>query len=409
MPTLRLLALALALLASSLPAQLNPGDIGVTWLSTSSFSVLRAAGGSTVFNIGSFQGTGNTSTILLDPTTPDSFLIAGGGFIGRATITGSSAAYTLLTGAAGLSVQLGYDGATFVSADFDSDQLLRFDPESGAVTPITSGPQPWGADLNACTIDPSTGVIYAGGNGGLWEVPPGSATPQLRATGWQGASVSAFVTGIAIDPLSFEPVLTILTVNRVVRVSSSGTLTNLVNPGAIPGPNAIDVDENGDFIVGASFGQIYRVPRAGGTPILLGTAGGVIGAATGVARVQSNFRSYLTPTGSGSAHLALRSMPAGSLGGWTVASLDLSAPPGGGPVFGITPDAFTFQIITANPAATPGNPFHFTLPVSAPLYPTSALFFPTLTFPPGSGLDVLGVATLPNGQFSVTPPRRSLH
>jgi hypothetical protein len=378
-------------------------------LSSDSFSVLHANGTTTVFNVGSFLGTGTTSTILLDPDSPQSFLISGGGFIGRATVTGpTTAIYTLLTASAGLAVQLGYDGATFVVADFDSDQLLRFSPSSGAVTPITTGPQPWGTSLNAATVDPSTGAIYAGGNDGIWVLPAGSSMPQPLAGGWQGGLVSAFVSGIAIDPVTFEAVITILTLNRVVRVAANGALTDLVSPGSIPGPNAIDVDENGDFVVGASFGQVHRVPRTGGTPMLLGTAGGVIGAATGVARVRDTFRPYLTPQGGGSASLALRGIPSGAVEGWTIPSLDMTFPVGSGPVFGISPDALTFLVISSNPTPAPGNIFHFTLPATPPSYPADEFVFPAGTFPPGLGVDVVGVAVFPGTPPQVSAPRRSL-
>lgn len=405
MPSRCLLVLALA--AAGASAQLAPGDIGVTWLSPSSFSILRAAGGSAVINVGSFQGTGNTATILLDPQVPDAFLIGGSGFVGRAVITGAASAnYTPVTNAVSLPAQMSWDGAALVVMDYGTDQVLSLDPGSGAVTNLTTGPQPWGTELNAGVLDPYSGRIYAGGLNGIWMIPPGSAAPVPYANGWVPMGGSSYVSGIVIDPVTFEPVATLLGVNRVVRVTAGGTLVNLVNPGAIPGPNAIDVDANGDFVVGASFGQIYRVPRAGGAPVLLGTAAGVVGAATGVASAQGIFRAFLTPGGAGAATLAISGVPAGTIEGWTFPTLDTALPPGAGPVFGVSPDALTWFVLGTYPAAQPGFIFHWTWPAGPGLFPAAAFALPPGALPAGLVLDLIGLAVGPGFALTPTPARR---
>src|SRR5690606_24324366 len=134
-------------------------------------------------------------------------------------------------------------------------------------------------------------------------IAPGSATPLPYAMNWSPGM--SYVSGIAIDPVTFEPVATLLTVNRIVRIAANGSFTDLVPPGSVPGPNSIDVDPAGDFIVGACFGQTHRVPRAGGSPVLFGTASGVFGAATGTAVARPPFRAVLVPRGGGAATLAI--------------------------------------------------------------------------------------------------------
>ena len=60
-----------------------------------------------------------------------------------------------------------------------------------------------------------------------------------------------------------------LTVNRMIRVSGTGAVTDVAPPFSIPGPNGLDVDHNGDYVTGGGTGQVYRVPHAGGAPVLL--------------------------------------------------------------------------------------------------------------------------------------------
>ncbi len=391
------------LLASHSSAQLAPGDIGVTGFSTTSFTLLRAAGGATVFNIGSFGGTGTTQAILYDPSTANSFLVGGVGFVGRVTITGTTTAtYALIPASVGVIAQMSFDGPSVVVADSGTQQVYRLNPSNGAITPITAGAQPWGTALNSGVFDPISGDIYVGANNAVFRIPAGSSVPQPFASGWTAGSSS--VSGLAMDPVTGRPCGALLTVNRIVRFDAGGVLTNLCPSGATPGPNSLDVDANGNFIVGASFGDIYRVPNAGGSAQLLGNATGVIGAATGASPVVPPFRLTATPLGAGAATLAITGVPAGTIEGFTAASLDVSLPVGAGFLFGLNPDAFTTALVTAFPTAVPGSPIHWTWPVTpSSLFPASPLSFGPGSLAPGLTLDLMGVAFNPAFQVRTTP------
>lgn len=397
----------ICLLLSSANGQINPGDIGVTWISSSQFSILRANGSSTVFNTGGFLGAGSSSTLTLSPIEPNTYWIGGSGFIGRAQITGPSTVnYSLISNGVPLPAQFAWDGSSLIVFDSGTDQIVQVNINSGSVTNLTSGTQPWGIDLNAGYLDPSSGRMFAGGNNGIWVIEPGSTTPLPYASGWVTPAQSSYVTGIAIDRESGEPVATILAVNRVVRIDQNGVLTNLVPQGSIPGPNSIEVDDAGDFIVGASFGQIYRVPRAGGSPQPLGTASGVIGAATGASPLRSSFQVYLTPQGQGAALLAMNRVPSTALEGFTFASLDVALPVGQGGALGLVPDALTLFLFNSFPVPAPGSFPHWTYPTGALLFPDVPVTFAPGFFPNGLVIDVLGVAVSPSLGLIPTAVRR---
>jgi hypothetical protein len=107
--------------------------------------------------------------------------------------------------------------------------------------------------------------------------------------------------------------------------------------------------------------------------------------------------------GSGGVSLALGAIPPGTLQGFTVASFDVSLPVGSGPIFGFNPDAFSFALVNGNPTAMPGNPFHWTWAVAAPLYPAAALVTGPGILPPGTVLDLIGVALNSGGHLVPTP------
>jgi hypothetical protein len=389
--TIAALLATIVLFTQTAAAQLVIGDLGVTGFSSAQFAILHANGTSTVHSGLSFGGT--THAILYDPSHPGSFLVGGIGFLGRVTIAGGVATYAPLTNAIGIVSQISFVGLELIVCDSATDQILRVDPDSGAFIPLTSGPQPWGTDLSSACYDPFTGDVFAGGNNGIWRLPAGSATPVAYASSWTGGS--SFVSGLAIDPVSHEIVATLLTVNRFVRIDANGVLTNVSPSGSMPGPNAIDVDQNGDFIVAASFGQTYRVPNGGGAPVLIGTAAGAGGAATGVSTVIESFTLSAVPTGSGGLSMGFSAIPTGTVEGFTLASFDVSLPVGAGPIFGFLPDTFTFALVNAFPFAAPGNPIHWTWPESAPTFPAGPFFVAPGTLPAGTVIDLLGLALAP--------------
>jgi hypothetical protein len=93
------------------------------------------------------------------------------------------------------------------------------------------------------------------------------------------------VTGIAFDAITGDVLATVLTVNRVVRVDASGAVSNVAPPGSVPGPNALDIDQNGDLVAGGGTGQVYRIPRAGGSPTFLVNNTSPLGNVNGIAVV----------------------------------------------------------------------------------------------------------------------------
>jgi hypothetical protein len=249
-------------------AQVAVGDIAITGFSSTAFGILGAGGGVTGYTTPGFQGTGLSQTILWDRQTPNSFLVGGSGFVGRATITGpGSVSYGLVTANVGTVVQMSWDDAGFiVFVDSTTLQVRRLDPQTGAVADLTTGPQPWGSTLSAGAFDPATGDVVVGSSGDIFRLLAGGTTV-LPITSGLGGSVS----GITFDPVTGEVIATVLTVNRVIRIDASGNVSDIAPPFAVPGPNALDVDQNGDFITGGGVGQIYRVPRDGGAPVQIGS------------------------------------------------------------------------------------------------------------------------------------------
>jgi hypothetical protein len=132
--------------------------------------------------------------------------------------------------------------------------------------------------LSASALDPVTGDVVLGGDGAIYRLANGTptATPVV-------GSLGGFVSAIAFDPVTGEILATVLTVNRLIRVDGGGTVTNVAPPGSVPGPNALDVDENGDLVTGGGTGQVYRVPRAGGAPVFLASNTSPANAVNGLA------------------------------------------------------------------------------------------------------------------------------
>lgn len=261
-------ALSSVLFAATTSAQLATGDVAVTGFSDSVFGVLQPNGAVTGYATPGFQGTGiaTSQAILWDRANPQDFLVAGFGFVGRATILGpGTVAYSLITNNVGVVSQMSWlDAGLVVLIDSGTSQVRLLDLGSGTVSDLSSGPQPWGADASAGAVDPRTGDVLVGGNGGIHRWPFGGGAASTLVTGLGG-----YVTGIAFDPTNGDVLATVLTVNRVIRIDGSGTVSDVAPPFSVPGPNALVVDQDGDLVTGGGTGQVYRIPRAGGTPVFL--------------------------------------------------------------------------------------------------------------------------------------------
>jgi hypothetical protein len=401
-----LIGVFVGLVAFVAPSQVVIGDLGVTvfiFSGPQAITILHANGTSNVYPVAGVSGL--VHAITYDPTPPGSFVIGGVGFLGRVSVSGGSASYLPISTSVGTVSQASLDGGQIIVFDSGLAQVLSVEANTGAITPVTSGTQPWGATLYAGCRDPGTGDLYVGGENAIWRIPAGTSTPIPFASGW--APGSSAVTGLAIDPFSLEVVATLLTVNRVVRVSPAGVLSDLCPPFSVPGPNAVGIDSAGDFVVAGSFGQTYRVPHGGGPPVLIGTAGAptgaATGAATGVSAVVPAFEAAAGPLGAGGLTVSLAGVPPGTLEGFTVPSFDVALQVGGGPVFGLSPDAASFDLVSLFPAPSPGNVIHWSWPVAFPNYPAAQFAAPPGTLPSGVTLDILVVALNAGFQFTAAP------
>lgn len=247
-------------------AQVATGDIATTRFSTSTFDILRS-GVTTAYNTGGFQGTGNSFAVLWDPTNANDFLVGGSDFLGRARITGPGTVnYVRISAAVGIVVGMSWDNnRRVVFVDALAGQVRRLDPANGQIVDLSTGSQPWGLDANAGAFDPATGDTVVGGNGALYRLRRGTTTAVPIVAGLGG-----YVSGVTFDPVTGEVIATVLTVNRMIRVDGAGTVTNVVP--SLSGPNGVAVDHNGDFVVCGGTGQVWRVPRAGGSFTLIGGA-----------------------------------------------------------------------------------------------------------------------------------------
>ncbi|MCA8976978.1 MAG: hypothetical protein KDC98_19800, partial [Planctomycetes bacterium] len=153
-------SLSVLLFSPALLAQLAPGDIGVTGFSSSDFGVI-SSGTTTGYSTPGYGGSGTSQAILWDPSAPQSFLIGGFGFVGRATVTGPGAvSYTNLTTAIGTACQISFDFAgDVVIADAGVDQVRILNITTNTVTDLTTGAQPWGTTVNAGAFNPTNGDI----------------------------------------------------------------------------------------------------------------------------------------------------------------------------------------------------------------------------------------------------------
>ena len=117
------------------------------------------------------------------------------------------------------------------------------------------------------------------------------------------------------------------------------------------------------------------------------------------------FKLWAATAGFGDLTLQLVNIPLGTIEGYTIFSFDTSLPVGGGPVFGLLPDALS--VVSLEQPVAPGSPFHWAWPVALGFYPESPLYAPVgaLSAFIGQSLDSLGVGIVPGTPlgFEVTP------
>ncbi|MCR9247829.1 MAG: hypothetical protein NXI31_22605 [bacterium] len=266
MPLLRTLS-TVSSITASLATQLQPGDVAVATNSTSDFAVVATTGIVTTYSTPLFGGSSNSKgdAVLWDPANPNDLLLGGYRFIGRATIHGPGVvSYTRLPlGSYYVHVaQMSWAGpGKVLFADPGVDQMRLLDLTTNTITDLTSGPQPWGRTLISGFFDPNSGDILVGNQGGVFRLPSGQSTVATVASGLGG-----YIRGLTIDRATGDVIACLASQNRVVRITTAGTVTDLLTPSPATGyPNSIEQDINGDWILGAVNG-VFRLPYAGGSP-----------------------------------------------------------------------------------------------------------------------------------------------
>ena len=132
-----------------------------------------------------------------------------------------------------------------------------------------------------------------------------------------------------------------------------------------------------------------------------------LGAERGTVPAPFEMRLSTTGSGVGDGLMGFDRIPVGTTEGFSLLSFATNGSVGSGPTAGLWPDALTITAVLTPMA--PGNPFHWTAPASAGIFPAIDLTFPpgSITLPAGTELDGLGVALDAQGQvLGATPVRR---
>lgn len=251
-------------------AQVNPGDIGIFDGSTTPEMMLMnpMTGASQTFVPGCF-GPANKLTMLWDPTSPFDFIVGTYGVIARLTVSGPSVVTcTVITTAVPQPAQMSWDPQGYLLVvERLNEEILRVHPVTGAVqtvipAQVVPGQGTW--DLWSGALHPTTGEWYLGGPGSIYRYANGAATLYYTVPG------ASYVGGIAFDVVTGELLATVWDTGQLLRFDAAGVPTDLVIPGFFNLPWAATPDINGDYLVG-SYGNVHRVPRTGGPPVVVGS------------------------------------------------------------------------------------------------------------------------------------------
>lgn len=153
-------------------------------------------------------------------------------------------------------------GGNLIVADAGTDQVRRVSL-AGVVTDLSSGTQPWGTSVNAGAFEAATGDVIVGGNGALFRLANGSTTGVQIVAGLGG-----FISWVTFDPCNGDILAAVLTSNRLIRVDALGTVTDLAPAGVVASPNALEVDRDGNLLVGGTTGRLFRVDYDGSATLV---------------------------------------------------------------------------------------------------------------------------------------------
>lgn len=433
-----LFLVVLGCLAGSGSAQsvLAPGDIGAVVPHPSTFYVVNPASGLvTPYNVGAFTGGGNALCILWDPAVPDSFLIGGWNFIGRATVltapslgaapTGVGAVYTPLITTPEYVGNMQWDDQRNLIFR-SNDRIGHLDMTTNTVTWLTSPPHPWAARLGDIAVNILNGDIYAGGNPTVYRMtrtstnPPAYTAPALFATGWcTNPTGSACPTaGLEYDTTTSDLYAVIAAETRVIRITqdASGVFTgwsDICPVNQIVEPRSATFDANRDLIIGTSGnifgGLVSRVSLTATPPVIPTLLAAIPWSASctgpftcpptglsivgGAPFVIPAFRLSVTGGGCTPTTINVLNPPTGVTEGWTLGSVTLPAVPGGGWFAGLIPDALTWSLINANATGPCAFPFPVRWSTSCWQYPY--VFGPIV--PCNTQMDLVAIGLGPNG------------
>ena len=119
------------------------------------------------------------------------------------------------------------------------------------VTDLSTGAQPWSTTINAGAYDPFTGDVIIGNIGGLYRLASGTSVGTLIV-----GNLGGYLSNVQFDPSTGDILATVLQANRLIRVDGAGVVTDLMSPGSVTGPNALQVDSLGNYLLGGASGRV---------------------------------------------------------------------------------------------------------------------------------------------------------
>jgi hypothetical protein len=270
----------------------------------------------------------------------------------------------------------------------EAEYVYEFDPLTGVTTGVSWSTLPAVTDVSGVAVDAVTGNIFVSQDSGTRVIvefsPTGAVVSTINLTG----TGSMDPDGLAYDWATGLFYLGDDTGDRVYEVDRTGTTLNSWGLAAFGiSPEGVGIDPTNGLLYVADGSITRRVYAVSGiVPVSVCVPSPPV------------FYIAASTTGVGDARLSIANVPAGTFEGWTFISLDTTLPVGTGPIFGVTPDATTFAILTIAPVANPGDVLHWTSPVAG-VFPATALTFPAGTFSAFSGTswDLISLAVGPSG------------
>lgn len=357
--------------------------------------------------------------ILWDPDNPDSFYVATGGLgttggLARMDfVGGGEVEHTTLVGSGIFSsprdIEFDQSGDLVL---FVNENLRRYDVDTGVLSSITTGNQPWNS-MNGGAVDPLTGDIYVCTNSGkIWRRGTNGSVSLFTTVSGSGQSGnSVFVRDLEIDSVAFPHHYMYYSMQSSMRridLNDPAKTEEVLYDYGLPAglnvdPRCFTFDTHGDIVVRNGGYHVYRFdnapvwPAGGTSPTYLGevvfpsnAVGGDIAIVGGTA--SEPFRLDIHPIPGGGGYFEIQNVPEPVGFGWLLLSASTFLPEGSGPLFGLMPDGLTTAILSlpqapASIAFVDVPPPSFSLP--------APLFTPFI----GTAWDGVIVSFAPDGTF----------